>query len=475
MADSAQLISPETGIAEEKETILIVGSEGRQVDQLQRELQSSGYPFLTAAGSAEAITLLSSRRVQLVIVNVCGSGRVAMEGEPKQIGPSAEKQDFSKDVKELESYQLCRTVKTAAAAGKIPVLLISSLWSESALVRGLGTGADYYLFAPYQPADLLRAIRESLLNGLVEEPDADHLSVEVVHQDRTHLVTAGRSRLARLGFSIFEELRQCRAALSWSQAEAQELRQKLRQERKQRQQSQRAFQSPAVVQGIAHDFSNLLETVGAAATVLRSDPPQPKPYRDALDAALAQAGVLLATLQKWTEWDGEEAQENIEAVDVALIAQEVLEAALLPLRAPKIHVRMQLHGLPPVSASQPLVMRILSNLVWNAVEAMPNGGRLSLLGYLQRNRMVLEVSDTGVGISKSDQEKIFQGHYSTKPGHAGMGLLVVRNLIVRAGGDITFVSNPGRGSTFALSFPVASHRPAGAPTVRAGGRKVIAS
>jgi signal transduction histidine kinase len=266
-------------------------------------------------------------------------------------------------------------------------------------------------------------------------------------------------------------LRQCRAALSWSQAEIQDLRRQLRHER---QQSQRVRQSPAVVEGLAHDFSNLLETVSAAATVLRSAPPHPKPYRDALDAALAQAGVLLGTLQKWIEWEGDGASEppDAQAVELAPTAQDALDAALLALRAPNIQVRLHLQGLPPVSASQPLMLRILSNLIWNAVEAMPGGGRLSLLGYLQQNRAVLEVSDTGVGISKQEQEKIFKAHYSTKQGHAGMGLLLVHSLVKRAGGDITFVSHPGRGSTFALSFPVANQYPAVAAPERAADRKL---
>ena len=113
-------------------------------------------------------------------------------------------------------------------------------------------------------------------------------------------------------------------------------------------------------------------------------------------------------------------------------------------------------GQSRLSASRPLVIRILSNLVWNAVAAMPAGGMLSFLGYLRRNHIILEISDTGTGIVQEDQEKIFNGHYSTKQGHAGIGLLLVRNLVQRAGGEMTFATNPGRGTTFAFTLPEAT-------------------
>jgi signal transduction histidine kinase len=255
-----------------------------------------------------------------------------------------------------------------------------------------------------------------------------------------------------LAFSLFEDLRQSRAMLSWSRAESQDLRRQLR---KEQMHTRRAQSSPEALLGIAHDFSNLLETVSAAATMLQPGHPESMPYHDALEAALSQARSLISTLQDWTDREREEIMPDEKAVELNEIAREVLDASLLPLRAPRIRVRLQLDGLPAISANRLLIMRVLSNLVWNAVEAMPDGGLLNLLGYVQRNRVVLEISDTGVGISKREQEKIFKTDYSTKEGHAGMGLLLVYQLVRRAGGDISFVSHPGRGSAFALSFPIA--------------------
>ena len=69
--------------------------------------------------------------------------------------------------------------------------------------------------------------------------------------------------------------------------------------------------------------------------------------------------------------------------------------------------------------------------------------------------MILEVADTGTGISKEIQEKIFDTRYSTKSGHRGLGLFLVRSLVRRSGGDVTLIHRLGRGATLALAFPAA--------------------
>jgi signal transduction histidine kinase len=102
-----------------------------------------------------------------------------------------------------------------------------------------------------------------------------------------------------------------------------------------------------------------------------------------------------------------------------------------------------------------ILARCLNNLIWNAVQAMPAGGLLEITGTAERERVVLTVSDTGGGIPKEMQEKIFRTSLSTKRGHRGMGLTLVRSLVRRSGGEIVLVDRPGCGAVFALAFPVA--------------------
>ena len=440
-------IAPAEPTVAARETILAIGADAAAPTRLQQELQGSGYSVLTAAGSQRAVSTLSHQSIDLIIVMVHSEGRMAERRTPRPGSHSSSKSGSkpgatsepgtivsktpgkSAEAREQEGYALCRAIKSASQSAGVPVLLVVSLWAEEVLVRALESGADAFLFTPYQDQDLLRAIRDALLNGPLDEPAEVLPEIDIVHQDRRHAVKAGRSRMARLSFSVLEELRQSRAALAWSQAETQELQQQVR---AQQRQSHLALLVPELVEGIAHDFSNLLETVGAAATVLRSSPARPEPYHDAMETALDQAGMLVNTLQNCSQWEEENAK--METIDLAAVVEEVIEAALLPLRAPNVRVRARVHGLPPIASNFSLVFRCVSNLVWNAAQAMPSGGMLSFVGYAQKNRVVLEVSDTGTGIAEKDQEQIFSPHFSTKQGHAGVGLFLARRLVRRAGG-----------------------------------------
>ena len=266
-------------------------------------------------------------------------------------------------------------------------------------------------------------------------------------------VTAGRARLVRLLFSVYEDLLQHRAALGWAQAEVDELRKQLPRKRP----LLKAGSSlPEVTQGIAHDLNNLMETIQTSVVALKGHNGSPVPYLAALEAALAQAETLVAGLQNFALLEKEELP--LEAVNPQAIVREVLEATLLAERAPDIRVELRLAALPLIRSNPTVVSRCLSNLIWNAVQAMPSGGVLSVVGYAQGRHVILAVRDTGPGIPREDQERIFQPHFTTKSGHSGLGLSLVRGLLRRSGGEITVTGQTGRGSTFRLSFPVADSR-----------------
>ena len=108
--------------------------------------------------------------------------------------------------------------------------------------------------------------------------------------------------------------------------------------------------------------------------------------------------------------------------------------------------------------------QILLNLVVNARDAMPNGGRLIVSARNERSIrgeasewVVLEVTDSGTGIDPSIRERIFEPFFTTKePGRGtGFGLWMVREVVCRWGGEISVRSTVGHGATFELRFPVA--------------------
>ena len=107
---------------------------------------------------------------------------------------------------------------------------------------------------------------------------------------------------------------------------------------------------------------------------------------------------------------------------------------------------------PPVKAIPTLVANILRNLITNAIEAMPNGGILALRTRAVGSMVMLEVSDTGMGISEHDQKKIFDLFFSTKRS-SGFGLWSAKRYALENHGDLTVASAPGSGSTFTLTLP----------------------
>ncbi|MBI4463353.1 MAG: HAMP domain-containing histidine kinase [Acidobacteria bacterium] len=221
---------------------------------------------------------------------------------------------------------------------------------------------------------------------------------------------------------------------------------------------------------MAHDFGNLIETISAAAAVVENACAPASPYRGALEAALAQGETLVSVLQNFALF-GEETL-TVEPLDLGAVVREVVNATLLPLRAPHVQVQLCTEELPAISSDRVLLSRCLNNLIWNAVQAMPSAGILSLVSCAKNDRVILEVSDTGPGIPGEVQEKIFDASYSTKIGHPGLGLSIVRSLLRRAGGEISMVSQPDFGTTFRLTFPVARKIPSPAQTWARGRRTV---
>lgn len=110
--------------------------------------------------------------------------------------------------------------------------------------------------------------------------------------------------------------------------------------------------------------------------------------------------------------------------------------------------------LPLISADGDRLKQALLNLCRNAVEAMPEGGTLTLRGRKSFDRLILEVNDTGSGIPPGID--VFEFFRTTKPNGTGLGLPIVRQIVAAHGGMITCRSFPGEGTTFRLTFPLES-------------------
>ena len=116
--------------------------------------------------------------------------------------------------------------------------------------------------------------------------------------------------------------------------------------------------------------------------------------------------------------------------------------------------------LPPVGGESIYLRRVLDNLIGNAVKFTPTGGTITVQLEQQGNTMILQVTDTGIGIPADQQQRIFERFYQVdgsmrrRYGGMGLGLSLVKEVIEALGGTIDVESELGHGSTFTIALPI---------------------
>lgn len=133
----------------------------------------------------------------------------------------------------------------------------------------------------------------------------------------------------------------------------------------------------------------------------------------------------------------------------------------------------------PVSGQSSALREVLVNLMLNAIEAMPEGGEVTIVTVREGPRVALRITDTGVGMSEEVQARLFTPFFTTKSaGGSGLGLSSAKDLVASHGGTISVASELGRGTTFTIVLPCATSRQTGAnvaeePRLRADLRVLV--
>jgi signal transduction histidine kinase len=148
---------------------------------------------------------------------------------------------------------------------------------------------------------------------------------------------------------------------------------------------------------------------------------------------------------------------RLEATQLADILREVVEVAQPQLRKSKVEVTQLLPiDVPEVYVDRGLLKQAVLNLVLNALEAMPSGGKLQLMLTRRGEMAEISVGDTGKGIPPENKQKIFQLFFTTRPGGSGIGLASTFRIVQLHNGSIDFTSEVGRGTTFRIELPLAA-------------------
>jgi len=143
------------------------------------------------------------------------------------------------------------------------------------------------------------------------------------------------------------------------------------------------------------------------------------------------------------------------SVNLNSLIDDILQSEAMRCDAGGIQVRKSIAAnLPPIQANEKLLKQALVNLLSNAVEAMPEGGVLSVRAGACERSVSFELADTGGGIPPGLD--VFQPFTTSKPGAMGLGLAVTHRIVEIHDGTIVYRSQPGKGTTFRLTFPWAT-------------------
>ena len=212
--------------------------------------------------------------------------------------------------------------------------------------------------------------------------------------------------------------------------------------------------------GVAHDFNNLLQALLSTTEVLRVRHGESAE----LAAGLAEVETYLrrgAVLTRQLLLFARREVTQLELVDLNDVVTGT-SSMLRRLLPENVVFTVELAGeVLPVRADRGQLVQLLVNLVVNARDAMPTGGRLTLHTGAEAANAWLEVADSGVGIPRELQGRIFEPFFTTKAAGegSGLGLSVVHGIAARHGGQVEVDSEPGRGSVFRLTIPLAEERP----------------
>jgi signal transduction histidine kinase len=211
--------------------------------------------------------------------------------------------------------------------------------------------------------------------------------------------------------------------------------------------------------GVAHDFNNLLSVILGRAELMLRRAREPDMARD-LEAVRRAAQDGADTVRRIQEFTRTRRTRSFERVNLGEIAREVVE-----LTRPRweregqsrgVRYEFVVEGLAPPVAGRPEELReVLTNLLTNAVDAMPSGGVCRIRLDADDDWATVMVQDTGIGMPEEMRHRVFEPFFTSKgPRGTGLGLAVSWGIVTRHGGTIEVDSAPSAGTTFVVRLPI---------------------
>jgi PAS domain S-box-containing protein len=236
-------------------------------------------------------------------------------------------------------------------------------------------------------------------------------------------------------------------------------------------QSQKLTAMGQLAGGIAHDFNNLLQAILGYAELMGQNPSNRDMVRRGVEVIISAATGGAETVKRIQEFARLRPDEAFISVDLNQVIQNALDITRprwqeqVSQRGLPLNLHLDLAPLPLILGRPAALAEVITNLILNAIDAMPAGGTLTIGTRQEGKDVICTVTDTGVGVPEALHRRIFEPFFTTKEKTGtGLGLSISYSIVTRHSGEIWVESQEGRGTTFTLRFPGAEVSAPAAPT-----------
>ena len=203
--------------------------------------------------------------------------------------------------------------------------------------------------------------------------------------------------------------------------------------------------------GVAHEIGNPLSSLHARVQLMKRhpDPAAIAESLDVLEKQIDRIGRILRGVSHLAR----NRFDSRGVVDAEAVVREAIALVRFDRRAARVDIRDELRALPPVHGIRDELLQVVLNLLFNAVEAMPDGGSITTKTFASEGHVRIAVRDSGPGIDAAVRARLFEPFFTTKHDGTGLGLSICRSLVHANGGTIEVESEPGRGAQFTIVLP----------------------
>ena len=219
------------------------------------------------------------------------------------------------------------------------------------------------------------------------------------------------------------------------------------------------------VANISHELKTPLAAIkGYAETVelaIHDDPQAAVQFMSRINTQCLRLERLISDMMQLARAQAGREHLNFGTVRVSEVVAESLKAYRPIAKSEGVELLVDQQLVGTVHGDPEAMLTIANNLIGNAIQHTPHGGKVTISSHLDGTRCVLVVADTGVGIDQRDQDRIFERFYRVNrnrenaDGGTGIGLSIVKNLVNTMDGEVTVASEPGAGATFEVRLPQA--------------------